>query len=109
MASPRQRLWQAFSGDASLTLDIDSATLSGNKNTLIKVGPKNIAFIGEEIHMNVGIQRRKSLIMREMDDIIQMIPSTLLTPLPPHIPFPLVGLELVALGAFVALLVKELA
>ena len=86
---PRQRVLKASKdSDASLVLSKKSAKLVGNSKNFIAVDDRGVTIKGPISIVADGTGIRKGGLFVEMPDMIQMIPSTIVTPLPKQIPIP---------------------
>lgn len=86
---PRQRVIKASKdADASLVLSEKSAKLVGNSKNFIAVDDRGITLRGPISIVADGTGVRRGGLFIQMPDMIRMIPSTIVTPLPSQIPVP---------------------
>jgi len=105
---PRRRILRA-SKDATASLDLSNsfAKLVGNEHNFVAVGPDGIYLKGNISIITDGLGTRKGGLFVGTPDLLRMIPSTIVTPIPPHLPIPpvtLVGSIVKDLAFFLALL-----
>ena len=86
---PRQRVIKASKdSDASLVLSKKSAKLVGDSRHFIAVDDRGITIKGPISLITDGTGIRRGGLFVQMPDMIRMIPSTIVTPLPSQIPVP---------------------
>lgn len=94
--------------EAGLLLGDKEAALIGNKKHFIVVDDRGVTIKGPVSMVADASQIRKSGIFIGMPDMLRQIPSTIITPIPPHQPLmPVGGLAALAkdVAFFVSLLV----
>lgn len=75
-------------GEASVEIAEDSTALIGNKDNFIIIDKRGITLKGKISVVTSGEQTREGALFVKLPDMLQMIPSTLVSPLPHHIPMP---------------------
>ncbi len=106
---PRKRVIKASKdAEAGITLSNKAAQIIGNANNFISVTENGIFLKGKVSFITDGTGVRRGGLFVEMPDMTKMIPSTIISPLPSHLPIPpIVGLVNIAkdVAFFMSLLV----
>jgi len=84
------KIWTATKdSQAGLMLTEKEAVLVANRSNFVAATPIGIALNGNSIAMNTTSENIKNGgIFNKMNDIVQLIPTTLVTPMPAQVPFP---------------------
>lgn len=88
------RIWKVSKrSTAGVMITERSASLIGNKNNFVAADETGVSIIGSSINFGVlSENQRHGGFFVKMNDFVQMIPTTLVTPVPNQIPFPPLGL-----------------
>lgn len=88
------KIWKAVDdAEAGLQVTQNSAILAGNRSNFVAATKNSVVITGQSISFGtVSENIRKGGFFIEMNDFIQMVPTTLVTPMPAQIPFPPLGL-----------------
>ena len=88
-ASPTARVFRSSKGSrASLLLDENEAALIGDSRNFVAANNSGVIVRGPVSFISDSSDRRSSGLFIGLPDFMQMIPSTIMTPLPHRIPFP---------------------
>jgi hypothetical protein len=86
---PRRRVIRSSkNANASLVLSDNSAKLVGDSRHFIAVDERGVTIKGPISLVTDGTGIRRGALFVQMPDMIRMIPSTIVTPLPSQIPIP---------------------
>ncbi len=89
MASSKTRVFRTSStSKASILLDDNAVSLIGNKNNVIIADERGITIKGPVSFVSDSSERRSGGLFVGLGNFMDMIPSTLVTPLPRVIPMP---------------------
>jgi len=87
------RIWYADPDGPSMMVSPEGAFVIGSKNNFLGAHKDGLSLIGKSITMGAtGEQIRQGGLFVNMNDFVRMIPSTIVTPIPPQIPFPPIGM-----------------
>lgn len=93
------RIWFAIDDGPAVMVAPEGAFMIGSKHNMVGAHKNGLTFIGKSITMGAtGEQIRQGGLFVNMNDFIRMIPSTIVTPIPPQIPFPPIGMVTSILG-----------
>ena len=73
---------------ASLKIEDEAISIIGDSRHFVTADTRGVTVRGPVSMVNDGLDRRRAGIFVEMSDIVRMIPSTIITPLPPTFPSP---------------------
>jgi len=82
------KVWRLAGGKAGLMLSEDTAVMSSSDKNFIAVGPNGISISGPINMMTTSENIRKSGVFVDMNDFAKIMPSTIVSPIPPSIPMP---------------------
>jgi len=86
---PRQRVIKSSKdADASIVISDKSVKIVGNSKNFIAIDDRGITLKGPISLVTDGTGIRRGGLFVQMPDMIRMIPSTIVTPLPSQIPIP---------------------
>lgn len=89
MAAPTSRVWKATrTAPAGMVITETSALMIGNENNLIAVDETGVTISGPISLVAEAHNIRRGGLFIGLNDFTDMIPSTIVTPLPKQIPFP---------------------
>jgi len=87
------KIWTAVPGGPGVMATEQEAYLIGSKTNFVAASSAGVAVMGKSITMGTtGENIRQGGLFVGMNDFIRMIPSTIVTPIPPQIPFPPLGM-----------------
>lgn len=88
------RVWKVSKrSSAGVMLTERSASLIGNKSNFVAADNTGVSIIGNSINFGVlSENQRHGGFFVKMNDFVQMVPTTIVTPTPNQIPFPPTGL-----------------
>ena len=102
------KIWKTDPGaSAGLYVTAKEAYLVGNSKNFVAANDVGIQLCGPVTTLCMGEQIRQGGIFVRMPDFIQMIPQTIVTPIPNQIPFPPIAFPLAILSGlafFIAML-----
>lgn len=101
MAGDRKvRVWRVSkNSSAGIEITDNSAVVAGSRANFIAAHGAGITLMGKSISFGVPSENiREGGMFVRLNDFVQMIPSTLVTPMPNHIPYPPFGLATAMLG-----------
>lgn len=102
MASPTTRVWKASrTATAGIILNEDSTLIIGSEDNLLAVDDSGITIAGPISLVAEAHNIRRGGLFVGLNDFTDMIPSTIVTPLPKQIPLPPIQ-GLVGIGKDVA-------
>ena len=110
-ASKHIKVWKATNkSNAGFMVTEKAAVMAGDKsNFIVASGGTGVAISGKSISfMTTSENQRHGGLFIKMNDLVQMVPKTIVTPMPSQIPFPpfgLVGSVIKDLPFFLAMLV----
>jgi hypothetical protein len=85
----RTKVWRASNkSETGFVVTDGSAKMVGSRSTFIAVDKEGIALSGNISFVTGSEQIRRGGLFLQMNDFARMIPSTIVTPIPPQIPFP---------------------
>ena len=87
------KIWTAVKdAQAGVMVTEKEALLVADRNNYVAATPNGVVLAGKSIVRNVTSENiRQGGIFVKMNDLTQMVPTTLVTPMPGHIPFPPLG------------------
>jgi hypothetical protein len=91
MSEKNIKVWRATpNSPAGLQVEEKTAYLIGNRTNFVAVGATGVVLSGGSgISFNTTSENvRRGGLFIEMNDLVKMIPTTLVTPMPGQIPFP---------------------
>lgn len=89
MSSPTSRVWKASrTAAAGMVINEDSVLMIGNKDNLIAVDNRGTTIAGPISLATDARNIRRGGLFVGLNDFTDMIPSTIITPLPKQIPLP---------------------
>lgn len=89
MASPTTRVWKASrTATAGIVINENSALMIGNENNLVAVDDAGVTIAGPISLVAEAHNIRRGGLFVGLNDFTDMIPSTIITPLPKQIPLP---------------------
>lgn len=89
----RFKIWKATTDSAAgFMITPDTAVMAGSPKNFIAVNESSTYISGPISLVTSGEQIRQGGLFIHMNDFVRMIPSTIVTPIPPQIPFPPVQL-----------------
>jgi hypothetical protein len=84
-----QKIWKASSNSsAGFMVTPDSVVMAGSASSFIAIGSNGTSIAGPVSFLSLSDQVRRAGLFTEMNDFIKMVPSTIVTPIPPLVPFP---------------------
>ena len=87
--SPYTRVIRAqLDSPAGILLEEKSVSLVGSSQNFVKVGERGTGIRGSECHINIGPMRRMGGMWVDQIEFLQMIPKTIITPIPTIMPMP---------------------
>lgn len=88
--SEQIRVWRVHKdAPAGVMVAEKSALLVGSRRNFVAAGRSGVVISGDGISLNTSSENiRKGGLFIEMNDIVKMIPTTLVTPMPAQVPFP---------------------
>jgi hypothetical protein len=87
--SPRTRVIRAaLDSPAGILLEEESVSMVGSSDNFVKVGSRGTGIRGSECHINMGPMRRLGGFWVDQIEFLQMIPKTIITPIPTIMPMP---------------------
>lgn len=88
------KIWRATkSSPAGVMVQEKAAFLIGNRSNFVVADDGGVNITGSSITLNTGSENiRKGGLWVEGNNIVQMIPTTLVTPMPANTPWPPLGL-----------------
>lgn len=102
MANERSRVIRTSAkATAGVFLQDNSATLFGSSRNFVVADGRGITIKGPISYISDSMGRRTAGLFVGINDFLEMIPQTILTPIPSKIPFPPV-FEVVAIAGTVA-------
>jgi len=88
-ATTKNKIWKATSDSpAGFMITPDSAIMAGNADNFIAVSDLGTAIGGPVSFLTTSENIRQGGMFIQMNDFLQMIPKTIVTPIPSLIPFP---------------------
>jgi hypothetical protein len=96
----KPQIWR-INKDASAHIDVheDHININGNEKNFIIVGMNGITVRGNFSVASMGEGRKTGALFTPMNEIPNMIPKTIMTPIPLHLPIPPLGMIMQLLGA----------
>lgn len=92
-ASSKVKVWRATpTSQTGIVVSDGSAKVVGGPGSFIAVDKEGIALSGPVAFVGASQDRRNAGLWVEMPDMVKMIPTTLVTPMPSQIPFPSFGI-----------------
>ena len=89
MANERSRVFRTSQkAKAGLFLEDNSATLVGDSRHFVVADDRGITIKGPVSFVSDSLGRRTAGLFTGINDFVEMIPQTILTPIPSKIPFP---------------------
>jgi len=89
----RYKIWRASrDAEAGFMVTPEAAFMIGSKSAFIAASKEGLHLSGPISLITTGEQTRQAGLFIKMNDFVQMIPSTIVTPLPSILPFPPVAL-----------------
>jgi len=91
MGAPKSRfkIWKASTDSATgFMVTPEYAVMAGAQSAFVAVSKEGCAISGPVSFITTGEQTRKAGLFVGMNEFVRMIPSTIVTPIPPHIPLP---------------------
>lgn len=89
MATPTTRVWKASrTATSGVILNEDSTVILGNKDNLIALDKNGVTISGPISLVAEAHNIRRGGLFVGLNDFTDMIPSTIVTPLPKQIPLP---------------------
>lgn len=87
------KVWTAVkNAQAGMMVTENKAYVIANRSNYFAATPNGTVITGQSIVFNTMSENiREGGLFTKMNDIVQMIPTTLVTPMPAHIPFPPLG------------------
>jgi len=83
------RIWTAVENGPGIQATPEAVYLVGNKSNFVAANKSCVAIVGKSVVMGTtGENIRQGGLFVNMNDFIRMIPSTVVTPIPPQIPMP---------------------
>lgn len=88
------KVWKANKDSlAGFMVTESSVVMAGSKSNFIAIDNTGIALGGKSISFNTASEnQRHGGFFVKMNDFVQMIPKTIVTPIPSQIPFPPLGM-----------------
>lgn len=87
------RIWKAIpESKAGFMVTPDTVVMAGNSSNFIIVDQHGTAIGGPISFMTTSEQIRQGGLFVQMPDFVRMVPSSVVTPIPPQVPFPPVAL-----------------
>lgn len=103
------RIWKAVpEARAGIMVSPDTVTMAGTSSNFIVVDQHGTAIAGPISFMTTSENIRQGGLFVNMPDFVRMVPSSVVTPIPPQTPFPPVALiaGFALSAAFLAALLK---
>lgn len=89
MAAKEVKIWKATKDSkAGIMASPESVVIAGNTKSFIAVEQSGTTIAGPLNIMTTSENIRAGGLFVQMNDFVKMIPSTIVTPIPPQIPFP---------------------
>ena len=86
------RIWRCTpESDASVAISEKAAYLIGNRSNYVSADETGVSLNGPISFNCLSEQIRHAGLFSEQNDIINMLPSTIVTPIPQRMPFPPLG------------------
>ncbi len=94
MASEQKvRIWKAIpESKAGFMVTPDMVVMAANSQNFIVADQSGVNIAGPVSFMTTSEQIRQGGLFVQMPDFIRMVPSSVVTPIPPQVPFPPVAL-----------------
>ena len=88
-AKNKVKVWKATTDSpAGFMITPDAAIMAGNSKNFIAADKNGVSIAGSLSLMMTSDQIRQGGLFIQMNDFVQMIPKTIVTPIPQIIPFP---------------------
>ncbi len=108
-AEQKIRIWKAIpESKAGFMVTPDTVAMAANGSNFVVVDQHGTAIGGPVSFMTTSEQIRQGGLFVQMPDFVRMVPSSVVTPIPPQVPFPPVALVagFALSAAFLAALLK---
>lgn len=87
--SPNTRVIRAaLDAPAGILVEEKNISIVGTSQNFVKVGERGTGIRGPECHINIGPMRRMGGMWVDQIEFLQMIPKTIITPIPTIMPMP---------------------
>jgi len=89
MANPKTRVFRVSSSSkAAIVIEDEQVRMIGNKDHFIVCDGKGISMKGPVSFISDSMSRRTLGVFAGINDFLEQIPQTIITPIPSKIPFP---------------------
>jgi hypothetical protein len=88
------RVWSIPGGNATIKLDQESVIMAAGSNVFVAVDKNGITLRGNISEASMGPGQRTGGFFVKMPEFANMIPKTIVTPIPMLVPFPPLGMIL---------------
>lgn len=83
------RCFAAVKGGAAIQITEEEVVMRGSKSNFVAVDKNSVYLMGKSVVLGTtGENVRQGGLFVNMNDFVRMIPSTMVTPIPPQIPTP---------------------
>lgn len=84
------KIWKATKhAAAGVMVDQKNAYLIGNSKNFVAASNAGVSIMGKSVTIGTTSENiRKGGLFVEMNDLVKMVPTTLVTPMPAQVPFP---------------------
>lgn len=87
------KIWTAVPGGPGVMATPEEAFLVGDQGNFVVASKTGVSIMGKSVTLGTtGENIRQGGLFVGMNDFVRMIPSTIVTPIPPQIPFPPLGM-----------------
>lgn len=87
------KIWTAVKGGPGMMVTPEEAYLVGSRTNFVAASKSGVSIMGNSITIGtISENVRQGGLFVGMNDFVRMIPSTIVTPIPPQIPWPPLGM-----------------